>query len=98
MFSKFFINRPRFAIVLSVVITLAGLIAFIKLPIALYPEVTPPEISVRAIYPGASAEVIAKTVGVPLEDEVNGVEDMIYMSSSSNDGMYSLTVSFMIRK
>ena len=94
MFSKFFINRPRFAIVISVVISLAGLIALLKLPIALYPEVTPPEISVSAIYPGASAEVIAKTVGVPLEDEINGVEDMIYMSSTSNDSAYTLTATF----
>lgn len=94
MFSRFFIFRPRFAIVLSVVIVLAGIIALTKLPIALYPEVTPPEISVRATYPGASAEVLAKTVGVPLEDEINGVEDMLYMSSTSNDGMYSLTVTF----
>ena len=94
MFSKFFIQRPRFAIVLSIVITLAGLIALMKLPIALYPEVTPPEISVKAMYPGASAEVLAKTIGVPLEDAINGVEDMLYMSSSSNDGMYTLTITF----
>lgn len=94
MFSKFFIDRPRFAIVLSVVIVLGGLIALMKLPIALYPEVTPPEISVKATYPGASAEVISKTVGVPLEDEINGVEDMLYMSSTSNDGSYTLTVTF----
>ncbi len=94
MFSQFFINRPRFAIVLSVVIVLAGLISLFKLPIALYPEVTPPEISVSTFYPGASAEVISKTVGIPLEDEINGVEDMLYMSSTSNDGMYTLTVTF----
>lgn len=94
MFSQFFINRPRFAIVLSIVIVLAGIISLFKLPIALYPEVTPPEISVSARYPGASAEVISKTIGVPLEDEINGVEDMLYMSSTSNDGSYSLTVTF----
>ncbi len=94
MFSNFFIRRPRFAIVLSIVIVLAGIISLFKLPIALYPEVTPPEISVSTFYPGASAEVIAKTVGVPLEDEINGVEDMLYMSSTSNDGSYTLTVTF----
>lgn len=94
MFSNFFIRRPRFAIVLSVVITLAGIISLLKLPIALYPEVTPPEIAVSVNYPGASAEVISKTIGIPLEDQINGVEDMIYMNSSSNDGSYSLTISF----
>ncbi|MBQ7413028.1 MAG: efflux RND transporter permease subunit, partial [Alphaproteobacteria bacterium] len=94
MFSNFFIRRPRFAIVLSIVITLAGVISLFKLPVALYPEVTPPEISVSAIYPGASAEVVSKTIGIPLEDQINGVENMIYMNSSSNDGSYSLTVTF----
>ena len=94
MFSNFFIRRPRFAIVLSIVITLAGCIALTKLPITMYPEVTPPEISVSANYPGASAEVVAKTVGIPLEDQINGVEDMIYMNSSSNDGSYSLSITF----
>lgn len=94
MFSNFFIRRPRFAIVLSAVISLAGIISLMKLPVALYPEVTPPEISVSAVYPGASAEVVAKTVGIPLEEQINGVEDMIYMNSSSNDGAYSLTVTF----
>ena len=94
MFSKFFINRPRFAIVISLILCLAGLISIFSLPIALYPEVTPPEVVVIARYPGASAEVIAKTVGIPLESKVNGVEDMLYMSSSSSDGSYSLTVTF----
>ena len=94
MFSGFFIKRPRFAIVISVVIVLIGAIAMLKLPIALYPEVTPPQISVRAIYPGASAEVIARTVGSPLEDEMNGVENMIYMNSTSEDSAYTLTVTF----
>ena len=94
MFSNFFIRRPRFAIVLSVVITLAGCISLTKLPISLYPEVTPPEIAVSANYPGASAEVVSKTIGIPLEDQINGVEDMIYMNSSSNDGSYSLTITF----
>ena len=94
MFAKFFINRPRFAIVISLILCLAGAIALKNLPIALYPEITPPEVVVRANYPGASAEVIAKTVGIPLESAVNGVEDMLYMSSDSADGSYSLTVTF----
>lgn len=94
MFSNFFIRRPRFSFVISIVIVLVGIIALLKLPIALYPEVTPPQISVRAAYPGASAEVIAKTVGVPLEDEINGVEDMLYMNSTSEDSAYTLSVTF----
>lgn len=94
MFSDFFIRRPRFSFVISIVIVLVGAIALLKLPIALYPEVTPPQIAVRAMYPGASAEVIAKTVGIPLEDEINGVEDMLYMNSSSEDSSYTLTVTF----
>ena len=94
MFAKFFINRPRFAVVISLILCLAGGIALANLPIALYPEITPPEVVVRATYPGASAEVIAKTVGIPLESAVNGVEDMLYMSSDSADGSYMLTVTF----
>ncbi len=94
MFSDFFIRRPRFSFVISILICLVGVIALINLPIALYPEVTPPQISVRATYPGASAEVIAQTVGIPLEDEINGVEDMLYMSSSSEDSSYQLKVTF----
>lgn len=94
MFSKFFIERPRFAVVISLIISLAGAICLWTLPIALYPEITPPEIYVRASYPGASADVVATTVGIPLEEEINGVEDMIYMSSTSSDGSYSLTVTF----
>lgn len=94
MFSATFIERPRFSFVISIVIVLIGLIALMKLPIALYPEVTPPQISVSAKYPGASAEVIAKTVGIPIEDEINGVEDMLYMSSTSEDSAYNLAVTF----
>ncbi len=96
MFSRIFIERPRFAMVISIVLTLAGAIAVFSLPISLYPEITPPEVVVSASYPGASAEVIAKTVGIPLEEEVNGVEDMLYMSSSSEDSRYSLTVTFKV--
>lgn len=94
MFSKFFIERPRFAVVISLIISLAGAICLWTLPVALYPEITPPEIYVWASYPGASADVVATTVGIPLEEEINGVEDMIYMSSTSSDGSYSLTVTF----
>ncbi len=94
MFSNFFIRRPRFALVISLLLILAGGISITSLPIALYPEVTPPEIVVIANYPGASAETIAKTVGIPLEAQVNGVEDMLYMSSTSSDGSYMLTVTF----
>lgn len=96
MFSRIFIERPRFAMVISIVLTLAGAISVFSLPIALYPEITPPEIVVSASYPGASAEVIAKTVGIPLEEEINGVEDMLYMSSSSENSSYQLTVTFKV--
>ena len=95
MFSKFFIERPRFAIVIAVVMTLAGVISIFSLPISLYPQITPPEVNVSANYIGASAEVVANTVGIPIEQQVNGVEDMLYMSStSSNSGDYSLSISF----
>ncbi len=94
MFSATFIERPRFSFVISILIGVIGLISIIKLPIALYPEVTPPQISVSAYYPGASAEVIATMVGIPIEDEINGVEDMLYMDSSSEDASYKLTVTF----
>ena len=94
MFSAFFIKRPRFSFVISILIVLVGILALFNLPVALYPEVTPPQITVSASYPGASADVIAKTIGIPLEDEINGVEDMIYMDSSSEDSSYKLTVTF----
>ncbi|NLR91874.1 efflux RND transporter permease subunit [Flammeovirga agarivorans] len=95
MISKFFINRPIFAAVLAIIIVLTGSIALFELPIAEYPNITPPTVSVTASYPGASAEVIAETVGAPIEQSVNGVENMLYMSSTSNnDGTYSLTVTF----
>lgn len=96
MFSRIFIERPRFAMVISIVLTLAGVISLFSLPIALYPEITPPEVVVSASYPGASAEVVAKTIGIPLEEEVNGVEDMLYMSSSSENSSYQLTVTFKV--
>ena len=95
MFSRFFIDRPIFAAVLSIVITLAGGIAAFVLPIAQYPSVAPPTVQVDCNYPGASAEVVAQTVAAPIEERVNGVEDMLYMSSqSTNDGSYTLTVTF----
>ena len=94
-FSKVFIDRPIFASVLSILIVLVGSIAYLTLPIAQYPEVAPPTIVVRASYPGASPEVIAETVATPIEQEVNGVEDMLYMSSqSTTDGAMTLTITF----
>ena len=95
MISRFFIDRPIFATVLSVVITLIGGIALYWLPIAQYPRITPPGVSVSINYPGASAPVVADTVAAPIEQQVNGVEGMLYMSSQmGNDGSYSLTVTF----
>src|SRR6266568_2773163 len=96
-FSRFFIDRPIFAIVLSVVILAAGLIAIGNLPVSEYPEVAPPTITVRAIYPGANPTVLSQTVATPLEDAINGVERMLYMSSSATaDGVLNLTVTFQI--
>src|SRR5215813_4800012 len=95
MISRFFINRPIFASVISIVITLIGGIALYTLPMAQYPRITPPGISVSISYPGASAKVVADTVAAPIEQQVNGVEGMLYMSSQmGNDGSYSLTVTF----
>src|SRR6476659_8951367 len=97
VFSRFFINRPIFASVLSIVIVLAGGIALFTLPVAQYPDITPPTVEVSAIYPGANAQVVADTVAAPIEQQVNGVEKMMYMSSqSNNDGSYTLDVTFEI--
>src|SRR5207245_5541382 len=95
MFSRFFIDRPMFASVMSIIVTLAGLIALRGLPIAQYPEITPPTVEVSAVYPGANAQVVADTVAAPIEQQVNGVEGMMYMSSQcANDGTYTLTITF----
>ena len=95
MFSKFFIERPIFATVLALLIVVAGLVTLNMLPVAQYPDITPPTVQVNAAYPGANAETVAQTVGIPIEQQVNGVEGMMYMSSTSSaSGMYSLTVTF----
>jgi hydrophobe/amphiphile efflux-1 (HAE1) family protein len=95
MFSQIFIERPRLAMVVSIIITLAGLIALLNIPVAQYPQITPPIIRVTASYPGANAQVVADTVAAPIEKEVNGVDNMLYMSSTcANDGTYRLSVTF----
>jgi HAE1 family hydrophobic/amphiphilic exporter-1 len=97
MLSAFFIDRPKFAFVIAIVTVLAGLLALGALPVAEYPELTPPQVQVSAKYPGADAMVVAETVAAVIEAEVNGVEGMTYMSSkSANDGSYTLTVTFSI--
>jgi multidrug efflux pump len=94
-FSHFFIERPIFAMVISIVIVIAGLLAYISLPTAQYPEIAPPTVQVTASYPGADPKVVAETVATPIEEQVNGVENMLYMSSQSTaDGTMTLTVTF----
>src|SRR5438067_8542717 len=95
MLSRFFIDRPIFATVISVVITLAGLVAVFSLPIAQYPDVTPPTVQVTGFYPGANALTVRDIVAAPIEEQVSGVEGMMYMSSQcTNDGTYTLTITF----
>jgi HAE1 family hydrophobic/amphiphilic exporter-1 len=97
VFSAFFIDRPKFALVVAIVLTLGGIISITMLPVSEYPTIAPPSIVVSGNYAGASAEVVEETVATPIEDQVNGVEDMIYMSSkSANDGSYKLTVTFQV--
>jgi len=94
-FSRFFIERPRFAAVVSIALSLSGLVALWKLPVAQYPQVTPPRVVVSCSYPGANAAEVMNTIAGPLEDEMNGVEDMLFMSSScADDGSYSLGITF----
>ncbi len=93
--SHFFIDRPIFASVLSVVFIILGAVAFLRLPVAQYPEIQPPIINVSGQYPGANADVIASTVVAPIEEQINGVENMLYMSSNSNgDGRFTIQVTF----
>src|SRR5687767_4784642 len=94
MLSRFFIHRPVFAAVLSILIVVLGAVAYFTLPVAEYPELAPPIVHVEATYPGANAQTIADTVAQTLEQEINGVDRMIYMTSTSSDGRYSLDISF----
>ena len=95
MFSKFFIERPRFAVVIAIIMALAGFVSVFSMPIGMYPEIAPPEIMVSTNYMGASAETVANNVGIPLEKAINGIEDMLYMSSNSyNSGSYQLSIAF----
>lgn len=97
MFSQYFIDKPRFAGVIAIVMILLGLLAIVVLPVSQYPQIVPPQIVVSTQYPGANAAVLIDTVAIPIENEINGVEDMLYMSSTSDDnGSYSLTITFNI--
>jgi multidrug efflux pump subunit AcrB len=97
MFSSVFIERPRLAMVVAIVMTMVGVMALYAIPVAQYPNITPPIVQVQATYPGADADTIAKTVAAPIEEQINGVENMIYMSSTSaSAGTYTLSVSFEI--
>jgi multidrug efflux pump subunit AcrB len=97
MFARFFIDRPIFAWVLSLVIILVGGVCVLFLPVDQYPPITPPTVTVTASYPGANAQVVANVIAAPIEEQVNGVENMMYMSSqSTNDGSYTLTITFEI--
>ena len=97
MFSRFFIERPIFANVIAIVTMLVGGVTLFALPIEQYPAITPPTVQVTTSYPGANAKVLADTVASPIEQEINGVEGMLYMSSTSaNDGSYTLTVTFQV--
>ncbi len=97
MFADIFIHRPRLAMVIAIIITLAGTLALLNIPVAQYPDITPPTVQVTASYPGADAQTLAETVAAPIEQQVNGVQGMIYMASTtSSSGLYTLTVTFAV--
>src|SRR6201989_2858079 len=94
---NFFIRRPVFASAIAIIMVLAGSICYFLLPVSQFPEITPPQVVVSAIYPGASAQVVADTVTTPLEQQINGVQGLAYMSSaSSNDGSSTITITFKV--
>jgi hydrophobic/amphiphilic exporter-1 (mainly G- bacteria), HAE1 family len=93
-FAHFFIERPRFAAVLSILFVVVGLLAYVSLPVAQYPQIAPPTVTVRASYPGATPQAIAQTVATPIEEQINGVENMLYMTSqATNDGAMQTSTS-----